>query len=205
MASAVPVFCIAGPSAAGKTTLVAALEQWLKRRGVRALRLCCDDYYRQGWVPDPQYGYDTVAAIETDALRQELDAARARTLSDLRRYDMARRQVSRRPAPKTYDVILVEGAFGPQALLEHNLLNGLIYLDAALLRRLLRRLRRDVLLRRRSAWSVLRQMLVEMIPAERVFIIPLREAADWVVQDSSRACNTLGEWIVRSLRSDSNA
>ena len=39
MASAVPVFCIAGPSAAGKTTLVAALEQWLNRRGVHALRL----------------------------------------------------------------------------------------------------------------------------------------------------------------------
>ena len=90
-------------------------------------------------------------------------------------------------------------------LLEHNLLNGLIYLDAALLRRLLRRLRRDVLLRRRSAWSVVWQMLVEMIPAERVFITPLREAADWVVQDSSRDCNTLGEWIVQSLRSDSNA
>ena len=87
-------------------------------------------------------------------MRQELDAARARSLNDLRRYDMARRQVSRRPAPQSYDVILVE-AFGPQALLEHNLLNGLIYLDAALLRRLLQRLRRDVLLRRRSAWSVL--------------------------------------------------
>ena len=203
MPRSVPVICIAGPSASGKTTLAVALEQRLAREGTIALRLSCDDYYRQDWVPHVRFGYDTVDAIDTAVLRTELASLRLRQRIHLRHYDMQLRRVSRRPAPSAYDLIVLEGAYGPQALNASADLDALIYLQANLLRRLIRRLRRDVLERHRSPGYVIRQMVTEMIPGERAFIEPLRTKADLIVQNQRLGLLQISVLIERLLGSAS--
>ena len=210
MDRSVPVICIAGPSAAGKTTLTSALVQRLAVHGRLALRLSCDDYYRQDWLPHPRFGYDTVDAIDTTTLRAELEGLRERRLGDLRQYDMRLRQVSRKPLPQAYDLIVLEGAYGPQALVDEGEINALVYLEANLALRLFRRLRRDVLRRRRSPCSVLQQMLFEMLPGERAFIAPLRSRADLVIRHQRVGLDALERSIdalfnTACLRSDSLA
>jgi energy-coupling factor transporter ATP-binding protein EcfA2 len=111
-----PVLCICGPSAAGKTTFAASLSQALQVRGRQPLQIACDDYYRQDWSPHPLFGFDTADAIDDQALRVDLSAARQGQAQTLRTYDMRTRRVKRRSITTPYDVILLEGAYGPQHL-----------------------------------------------------------------------------------------
>ena len=181
----VPIICICGPSAAGKTTFAAGLDAQLRAVGRQPLQIACDDYYRSGWTPHPKFGYDTVDAIDGDQLRSELLSARSRRLSGLRTYDMRRRCVGSRPVDTAYDVILLEGAYGPQLLLSSVPLAVLVYVEDPLLRRLWRRLLRDVRERQRAPFYVIRQMFQEMLPGERAFILPLRQAATVIIRDQT--------------------
>ena len=144
LSGAVPLFCICGPSAAGKTTFAAHLAEQLRARGRHPLLIACDDYYRSGWSPHSRYGFDTVDAIEADLLRLQLSAVRYRQLDSLRSYDMRTRKVGVRLLNQSYDVVLVEGSYGPQDLIQGFPFDGLIYLEESLLVRLVRRLSRDV-------------------------------------------------------------
>ena len=182
MSEAVPLVCICGPSAAGKTTFAAHLAEQLRGRGRRPLLIACDDYYRSGWLPSSRYGFDTVDAIDVDQLRMQLSAVRYRQLSSLRSYDMRSRKVGSRPLNQPYDLVLVEGSYGPQHLLEVVPISLVVYIETPLLQRLVRRLWRDVRERQRSALYVIRQMLGEMLPGERRFIHPLKQRADVIVQ-----------------------
>ena len=72
MSEAVPLLCICGPSAAGKTTLASLLAEQLRARGRHPLLIACDDYYRSGWSPNSRYGFDTVDAIDVNQLSLQL-------------------------------------------------------------------------------------------------------------------------------------
>ena len=174
--------CICGPSAAGKTTLAARLAEQLRARGRHPLLISCDDYYRCGWSPSSRYGFDTVDAIDADQLRLQLSAVRYRQLNALRSYDMRSRKVSSRLLQQPYDLVLVEGSYGPQHLLEAVPISLVVYVETPLLQRLIKRLWRDVRDRQRPASYVIRQMLREMLPGERRFIHPLKRRADLVVR-----------------------
>ena len=174
--------CICGPSAAGKTTFAAHLAEQLRGRGRRPLLIACDDYYRSGWLPSSRYGFDTVDAIDVDQLLMQLSAVRYRQLSSLRSYDMRSRKVGSRPLNQPYDLVLVEGSYGPQHLLEAVPISLVVYIEAPLLQRLVRRLWRDVRERQRSVLYVIRQMLGEMLPGEKRFIHPLKQRADVIVR-----------------------
>ena len=182
LSEAVPLVCICGPSAAGKTTFAAHLAEQLRGRGRRPLLIACDDYYRSGWLPSSRYGFDTVDAIDVDQLRMQLSAVRFRQLSSLRSYDMRSRKVGSRPLNQPYDLVLVEGSYGPQHLLETVPISLVVYIETPLLQRLVRRLWRDVRERQRSVLYVIRQMLGEMLPGERRFIQPLKKRADVIVR-----------------------
>ena len=176
MSAALPVVCICGPSAAGKTTFAQDLAVTLRERGRQPLLIACDNYYRQDWQPRSHFGFDTVMAIDAEALRRELSSARYGQTAMLRRYDMRSRTVSFQPVPTTYDLVLVEGSYGPQ-LLEDFPLTALIYIETPVLLRLWRRLCRDVRERQRAPFYVIRQMLLQMLPGERRFIHPLKSRA----------------------------
>ena len=47
MGIVLPVVCLCGPSAAGKTTFSLAMAKALRQRGRQPLLITCDDYYRQ--------------------------------------------------------------------------------------------------------------------------------------------------------------
>ena len=133
MAAAVPVVGICGPSAAGKSVLAAALCERLEAQQRRCLVLACDNYYRTNWDPHGRFGFDTVEAIDVPCLQQELAALRARQCHSLRTYDMATRSTSRRPlSGNPPELILLEGAYGPQALLESSPFALLVYVQTAL-------------------------------------------------------------------------
>ncbi|AII43751.1 hypothetical protein KR100_10310 [Synechococcus sp. KORDI-100] len=166
------------------------------------LRIACDDYYRADWTPHPLFGYDTVDAVDCEALGFDLLKARRRQATSLRRYDMRCRRVDRRPISPSYDLILVEGSYGPQMLVGRCPLASLVYLDESLPLRLYRRLRRDVRDRNRPPRYVIRQMLREMLPGERAFIHPLRQQADLVVRDQRRGLENLLVRMDRAFESD---
>jgi len=182
LSAAVPLVCICGPSAAGKTTFAAQLAEQLRARGRRPLLIACDDYYRSGWLPNARYGFDTVDAIDAAELRLQLSAARYRQLASLRRYDMRTREVGSRSCDTSYDLVLVEGSYGPQLLLEAVPLSLVVYIETPVVQRLIRRLWRDVRERQRPAQYVIRQMLQQMLPGERRFIHPLKNRADVIVR-----------------------
>ena len=187
MSAGLPIICICGPSAAGKTTFATALAARLRELGHRPLRIACDDYYRSDWLPHPRFGYDTVDAIDEEVLLRELRDARCRGLSELRTYDMPSRSVGSKTPDSFYDLILLEGAYGPQMVLPSIPPTVLVYVQELLLLRLWRRLRRDVRQRRRSVAYVIRQMLMEMLPGERAFIHPLRAQATLVSRNQASA------------------
>ena len=186
MTPALPVLCICGPSAAGKTTFAASLSKALHDSGRQPLMIACDDYYRHDWTPHPLFGYDTAEAIDDQALRADLSAARQGQAQTLRLYDMSTRCVHRRPIDTPYDVILLEGAYGPQHLMNDFPFSGVVYLEESVPWRLWRRLRRDVSDRHRSPRYVVRQMFLEMLPGERQFIEPLKQNASVVIRNQTK-------------------
>jgi uridine kinase len=200
MVAAVPVVGICGPSAAGKTMLAAALCRGLQERRRRSLVLACDNYYRPDWDPNGRFGFDTVDAIDLPCLRQELAALRAGTCQSLRTYDMATRRAGRTPlSGEPPELVLLEGAYGPQPFLSDGTIALLVYVQTPLALRIVRRLRRDQQQRQRSARYVLRQTLLQTIPGEHHFIRPLRDRADLVVHDPQQSVADVTEQIVRML------
>ena len=177
----VPVVCITGPSAVGKTRFTAALAQALGVVGVEVLMICCDDYYRQQWKPHPRFGFDTAAAIDINALRADLDQVKQHAATSLRTYDMGTRDVARKPLNQSYQLVLLEGAYGPQDLQDDGSIQALFYLEAPLLVRMLRRLRRDRLERGRHPIQIIQHMLMHMIPGEWSFIRPMRSVSGLVI------------------------
>ena len=63
-----PLLCICGGSASGKTHFVNGLVRQLESIGLTALPLHCDNYYRSRYMPDPIAGFDTINAIDTEAV-----------------------------------------------------------------------------------------------------------------------------------------
>ena len=181
MSAALPVLCICGPSAAGKSTFAQVLADALRRSGHQPLLITCDNYYREDWRPHPRYGFDTLAAIDEEALRRDVSSARYGQADVLRHYDMCTRVVSRHPVTTPYDLVLLEGAYGPQ-LLQDFPLASLLYVETPLLLRLWRRLKRDIRERKRSPLYVIHQMLMQMLPGERRFIVPLKHRADMIIR-----------------------
>ena len=191
-----PLLCICGGSASGKTHFVNGLVRQLESIGLTTLSLHCDNYYRSRYKPDPIAGFDTINAIDTEALLADLQAAREGTLTHLRYYDMSSRVVVYRPIGEScltagYDLIVVEGAYGPQVILPRVLIDVVVYLETPLWRRLWRRLCRDVRERGRSPISVLHQTFWQMLPGERRFIVPLRQQAHVVVRDPVKGCRAV--------------
>ena len=200
MALDVPVFCICGASAAGKSTFAETISNQLQQRGIRALQITCDDYYKSDWIPHPAYGFDTIDAIDDYQLRLDLQGAANKQIVHLRCYDMRRRKVSQRSIPQDYDLILLEGSYGPQHLLGHFNFAEFVYLEESMLLRLVRRYKRDVRERDRSPLYVLHQMFWEMLPGERRFIRPLRERADLVLRVNDGGVELLLKRIEDALK-----
>ena len=191
MTTRIPLICITGTSAAGKTHFSRNLAKALNQLGHRPVVIASDDYYRKDWVPDPLYGYDTVAAIDTETLIRELEGLSQGNLQQRRQYDMGSKAVSWTDVSPGWDLVILEGAFGPQVLMERMPPDLLVYVDTSLTLRILRRLRRDTRERNRSIVSILNQTWNNMIPGERDFIQPLKQQADVIIRTPKKDLKTV--------------
>jgi uridine kinase len=200
----VPVVCITGPSAVGKTSFSLKLAQALGALNIEVLVICCDNYYRHHWLPHPRFGFDTPAAIDSDALRTELDQVSHHAASSLRTYDMSTRDVACKPLNQSYQLVLLEGAYGPQDLLKDGSITALFYLEAPLLLRMIRRLKRDKEERGRNPIQIIQHMLMHMIPGERAFIRPLRSVSGLVITNPSQG-QVAAIALIQALMTESSA
>ena len=197
-----PVICITGPSAVGKTRFTLALAEALGAIEIEVLVICCDNYYKQHGQPHPRFGFDTLEAIDIHALRAELDQVTHHTASSLRTYDMHTRDVSRKALNQRYRLVLLEGAYGPQDLLDEGSITALFYLEAPLLLRMIRRLQRDQQERGRNPIQIIQHMLMHMIPGERTFISPLRPFSKLVITNPHRG-QTAALALIQALLTES--
>ena len=200
----IPLVCITGPSAVGKTSFTLSLAEALRVIGLEVLVICCDDYYRHHWRPHPRFGFDTAAAIDIDALRAELDEARHNAATSLRTYDMGTRDVARKPLNQSYQLVLLEGAYGPQDLLDDGSITALFYLEAPLLLRMIRRLRRDRQERGRNPIQIIQHMVMHMIPGEWSFIRPLRSVSALLITNPRQGQIAAIE-LIQALMTESSA
>lgn len=72
----IKLICIAGPSSSGKTTFANRLRLQLLGRGLRPVRISCDDYYkeRKDMVPmeDGSYDLESISAIDVDLFNDQM-------------------------------------------------------------------------------------------------------------------------------------
>ncbi len=99
---------------------------------------------------------------------------------------MRTRDVGSQGVNEREEHVLLEGAYGTQDLLNDGSITALFYLEAPIVLRMIRRLRRDQQERGRHPIQIIQHMLMHMIPGERAFIRPLRSFSDLVISNPHR-------------------
>lgn len=175
---------VCGGSGSGKTTLSRAI---MDEFGPDRVTYLSHDYYYKdlGHLTLEQraeHNFDHPDSLETDLLVRHLQLLRAGKTVDVPMYDFgthSRCQETRRMKPSS--VILVEGIliFADQALAD--LMDIKIFVETAADIRLVRRLRRDMEERARTAESVMNQYMKTVRPMHMMFVEHSKRVADIIV------------------------
>jgi uridine kinase len=180
------VIGVAGGTGSGKTTVA---REILERVGtIHIAYIPHDAYYRDhSHLPleeRAQVNYDHPNSLETELLVEHLKELRAGRSIEIPVYDFTthtRTQQTRRigPAP----VVLVEGilVFAEREL--RDLFDVKLYIDTDADVRFIRRLRRDIEERGRSAESVCDQYLSTVRPMHLEFVEPSKRYADVIIPE----------------------
>ncbi|QQR75525.1 MAG: uridine kinase [Holophagales bacterium] len=177
---------VAGGTGSGKTTVARAI---LTAVGAdRIAFLAQDSYYRDvEWHSDDElraHNFDHPDALDTDLLVSHIAALKAGELVEAPVYDFVHhRRTDRTVRVEPRPVILVEGIllFAERSIRE--LLDFRVFVDTDADVRLLRRLRRDMAERGRSALDVLRQYESTVRPMHLEFVEPSKRFADVIVPE----------------------
>jgi len=182
------IIAISGGSGSGKSTLAEALIEAVTP--LEAALFHEDAYY---W-PRAHYSeavhagginYDHPASKDTDALVADLAALKAgnviaQPIYDYKAHDrMADRVLEIKPVP----IILFEGIHSLSILAADPFIDLRVYVDTPDDLRLARRIRRDVVERKRSVESVLGQYMGSVRPAHYAHTYPAKFGADLVIAD----------------------
>jgi uridine kinase len=181
------VIGIGGGTASGKSTLARAVVQAL---GADCLHLHHDRYYRSLPVAlrsNPLgYNFDHPEALDTGRLIEDLAVLRRGEAATVPVYDFSthqRSETTERMEPRRFVVlegILVLHDRRLAALLHHR-----VFVDAADDIRLIRRIRRDMASRGRTAEDVLAQYERTVRPMHERFVVPSARRADLVLDGTS--------------------
>ena len=180
------VIGVAGGTGSGKTTVSESILDRVGRDRIAYLQQ--DSYYCDlSHLPHEervQVNFDHPDSLETDLLIRHLTALRNGLAVDVPVYDFTRYTRTgemRRVEPRR--VILVEGIliFAEKALRE--LFDVRIFVDADADIRFVRRLKRDLEERGRSAESVVRQYLGTVRPMHLEFVEPTKRYADVIIPE----------------------
>ena len=187
MEEARPLFIgVAGGSGSGKTTVVRKLTERVSADGISLLHH--DSYYRDfsELTPDERAGinFDHPDALETPLLVEHLDALAGGATVEVPVYDF--RSHTRTPETRTvrpHPVVILDGLL---ILAEPELRERMdvkVYVDTDADLRFIRRLRRDVEDRGRTADSVIAQYLRSVRPMHLEFVEPSKRWADIIVPE----------------------
>ncbi len=177
---------IAGGSGSGKTTIAERVVEIVGPEHITLIQQ--DAYYRDQsaltFEERTTINYDHPDSLETDLLADHLKRLRAGEAVERPVYDFATH--TRSAETVTVDpesVILVEGIL---VLVEpelRDLMDLRVYVDTDADLRLLRRLRRDILERKRTVDSVLEQYEATVRPMHIQFVEPSKRYADIIVPE----------------------
>ena len=180
------VIGVAGGTGSGKTTVA---HEILERVGAKHIAYIPHDAYYRDHSHMPleeraQVNYDHPNSLETELLVEHLKGLRAGRAIDVPVYDFTthtRTQQTRRVGPAP--VVLVEGilVFVEREL--RDLFDVKLYIDTDADVRFIRRLRRDIEERGRSAESVCDQYLSTVRPMHLEFVEPSKRYADVIIPE----------------------
>jgi len=177
---------ICGGTGSGKTTVANRILESVSRDEVVFLQQ--DSYYKElDEMPldyRRQVNFDHPDAIDNDLLVEHLRALKAGGAVELPLYDFKRH--ARRPDTlhmEARPIIIVEGilVFADQRLLDE--MDIKVYVDTPDDIRFIRRLRRDVAERGRTAESVIEQYLATVRPMHMQFVEPSKRHADLIIPE----------------------
>jgi uridine kinase len=177
---------IAGGTGSGKTTVANRILESVSRDEVVFLQQ--DSYYRDLDQMPLDYrrkvNFDHPDAIDNDLLVEHVRALKAGSAVELPVYDFknhARLAETLHMEPRP--IIIIEGilVFNDQRLLDE--MDIKVYVDTPDDIRFIRRLRRDVAERGRTAESVIEQYLATVRPMHMQFVEPSKRAADVIIPE----------------------
>ncbi len=184
---------VAGGSGSGKTTITNEIIKQLG--GTDVVVIPHDSYYKANsqlsfWERE-KINYDHPDSLETDLLVLHLKELCAGNEVEMPLYDFtthSRREKGRmvKPAP----VIIVDGIliFVEKALRE--MMDARIFVNTDSDIRFIRRLKRDIKVRKRSMDSVINQYLGTVKPMHIAFVQPSRRYADIILPEGHSAVST---------------
>lgn len=205
------VIGIAGGSGSGKTTVANVI---LRRVGSHRIAfLAHDSYYRNlGDLPVVQraeINFDHPNSLETDLLIQHVRALKARQAVDVPIYDFTtHKRTDQTSRVKPQRVILVEGILLYVEKELRDLMDVKIYVDTDADIRFIRRLRRDIAERGRTAERVMEQYLNTVRPMHLEFVEPSKRYADVIIPEgglNTVALDMVTARIESLLRPESDA
>jgi len=178
---------IAGGTGAGKSTVARRIAEAVGAATVAVVPL--DAYYRDrpGDLPDHLHDFDRPDALDWPLLLEHVRTLRAGLGVEVPVYDFARHARENRRLPvEAAPVVVVEGILALHDADLRALLDLAVFIDTDADVRLIRRLRRDVAERGRTAEGVIAQYLATVRPAHLRHVEPTRRYADVVVPYDDR-------------------
>ncbi len=180
------IFGVAGGTGSGKTTVA---QRILELVGADKVAFVPHDaYYRDlSHLPPEErkgFNFDHPDALETPLMVQQLKQLRAGRAIDIPVYDFkthtrTTKTIHIEPAP----IILVEGILILAEPELRKLCNVRLFVDTDADIRLIRRLRRDIQERGRTAESVIEQYLSTVRPMHLEFVEPSKRHADIIIPE----------------------
>jgi uridine kinase len=177
---------IAGGTGSGKTTVAHRVRE--AAPGKTIVIIHHDSYYHDhGHLPLEEralINYDHPAAFETDLLVRHLEALRRGESIEVPSYDYAthsRRSETTRLEPA--DIIFVEGILVLEDERLREMMDIRLYVDVDADERFIRRLRRDIAERGRTAHSVMEQYLNVVRPMHLQFVEPSKRYAHIIIPE----------------------
>jgi len=186
---------ICGGTGSGKTTVASRILESVSKDEVIFLQQ--DSYYRNlDQMPldlRNQINFDHPDAIDNDLLVEHLRTLKAGEAVELPLYDFkthSRRAETLHMEPRP--IIIIEGIliFAEQRLLEE--MDIKVYVDTPDDIRFIRRLRRDVAERGRTAESVIEQYLSTVRPMHMQFVEPSKRYADVIIPEGGHNLVSIG-------------
>ena len=179
------VIGICGGTGSGKTTVSEKIREPLRDR---VIYLQHDYYYRDlthlSLDDRRKVNYDHPDSLETSLLIEHLKALKAGQAIDRPDYDFTvhnRRSQTVRVEPKP--VIVVEGILIFESAELRSLMDLKVFVDTDADMRFIRRLRRDIVERGRTAHSVMDQYLATVRPMHLEFVEPSKRYADIIIPE----------------------